>query len=391
MGPFILLDKSAFQSLSLDEIYTLSKHYFIVIPSILIMEIIADLRKDKKGYLSADDVRHLANKLMPVDSQMSTDYQAICVSSLLGQDIPMNGNQVVIDGGVPLKTEAGKIGYFFDESPIWKSIRDWQQGVFTIDEEALASYWRQLTKGIDLERNIGAYRRAFPSIATAKTLKELADQIETQLNITDASIQYNLLSGLMDEAAIKSQQVRNTIAKRWLAQKLPLLKTFAPYAYYCFKVNVLFSYGVVAGLITTRATNRIDLEYMYYLPFCRVFASRDKFHQNIAIPLMRDNQDYVDGDILKKDLIWLENEWNSLDEKTKEQRAYDYGSYPPDNPNSITAKLWKKHMKPWTPGSGNRAIRMTKEQNEVLMKKMKPAMDAIKRYQAFRDKENHKA
>ena len=172
---------------------------------------------------------------------------------------------------------------------------------------------------------------------------------------------------------------------------MPLLKTFAPYAYYCFKVNVLFSYGVVAELITTRATNRIDLEYMYYLPFCRVFASRDKFHQNIANPLMRDNQDYVDGDILKKDLIWLENEWNSLDEKTKEQRAYDYGSYPPDNPNSITAKLWKKHMKPWTPGSGNRAIRMTKEENDALMKKMKPAMDAIKRYQAFRDKENHKA
>ena len=152
MGPFILLDKSAFQSLSLDEIYTLSKHYFIVIPSILIMEIIADLRKDKKGYLSADDVRHLANKLMPMDSQMSTDYQAICVSSLIGQEIPMNGNQVVIDGGVPLKTEAGKIGYFFDESPIWKSIRDWQQGVFTIDEEALASYWRQLTKGIEIGR-----------------------------------------------------------------------------------------------------------------------------------------------------------------------------------------------------------------------------------------------
>ena len=45
MGPIIILDKSALQSLSYDEIYTLNRHYFLNITPVLIIEILADLKK----------------------------------------------------------------------------------------------------------------------------------------------------------------------------------------------------------------------------------------------------------------------------------------------------------------------------------------------------------
>jgi len=46
MGPIILLDKSTVQCLSQEEIYFLFKHYYIAIAPILIIEILADLKKN---------------------------------------------------------------------------------------------------------------------------------------------------------------------------------------------------------------------------------------------------------------------------------------------------------------------------------------------------------
>lgn len=80
---------------------------------------------------------------------------------------------------------------------------------------------------------------------------------------------------------------------------------------------------------------------------------------------------------MKKDLKWLNEEWKGLTEAEKEQRASDYGFYPPQNPDSITYQLWVKYMRPWKPGPGNRAIRMTKEEEEKLLGEMRLFMDVI--------------
>lgn len=85
----------------------------------------------------------------------------------------------------------------------------------------------------------------------------------------------------------------------------------------------------------------------------------------------------MDAGALKGDLDWLNEEWNGLTEEEKEQRAYDYGSYPPQNPDSITRQLWVKYMRPWKPGSGNRAIRMTEEEKEKLLAEIRSFTDTI--------------
>ena len=55
----------------------------------------------------------------------------------------------------------------------------------------------------------------------------------------------------------------------WDEQKAANLWTFAPYAFFCFRIRMLFHIGLVNGLITTRASNTADLLYLYYVPFCR--------------------------------------------------------------------------------------------------------------------------
>ena len=67
--------------------------------------------------------------------------------------------------------------------------------------------------------------------------------------------------------------------------------------------------------------------------------------------------------------------------------AYEYGSYPPPNPDSVTNKLWHRYMKPWKPDSGNVALGMTKEQEDEIVKKVRSIVDAVDAETAARSRD----
>jgi hypothetical protein len=64
------------------------------------------------------------------------------------------------------------------------------------------------------------------------------------------------------------------------------------------------------------------------------------------------------------------------DEERRERKAR-FGDYPPDRPDSIVARLWKKHMRPWHPGMGDRDIKLTKEEEARLLAKIDEMMEAV--------------
>ena len=66
-----------------------------------------------------------------------------------------------------------------------------------------------------------------------------------------------------------------------------------------------------------------------------------------------------------------------MDEKEKEDFSNNYGSYPPQHLDTYTKKVWDKHCKPWTPGSGDHASRLTEEEKNRLLKR--PILDAIEK------------
>ncbi len=68
-----------------------------------------------------------------------------------------------------------------------------------------------------------------------------------------------------------------TIISRWKAAGGTPLADFAPYTHYLLTVEVFFHLAIASALIgTDRAYNRVDIAYLYYLPFCMIFTSGDK-------------------------------------------------------------------------------------------------------------------
>ena len=127
MGPIIILDKSALQSLSYDEIFFLNKYYYINITPVLLIEILGDLKKpSKKNSLSRNEVVVLSNKILPSNSAINVHYKYLILNSLMGYPVEM-GRRPHVGGGVPVKAKSGEKGFIFDVSPEEKALNNWNE------------------------------------------------------------------------------------------------------------------------------------------------------------------------------------------------------------------------------------------------------------------------
>lgn len=368
MGPNLILDKSALQALSQREIYRLATHYNIVACPILLIEILGDLKKGQTADgLSVEQVRLLADKVL-ASSYHPPHYRPLVWGNLTGSPIPMTG-QVPMVGGKKVTGKDGRKGIIFEPSPENEAIIRWRAGAFDESELALGERWRESTRALDLEGFQRRYRKEF-NWHEFKNIDNLHRYIRWITQPKDPKRKQEVLTALMDNFDVPPP-ARDFIFERWRAAGFPDLGSFAPFAYHCFSVDLVFQYGVITGLITTKATNRIDIEYMYYVPFCQAFCSRDKLHKELSVPFLRTDQSFVDGDGLKKDLQRLIAWWSEMDEEQRRNWSAEYGMYPPESADSLTYQLWRRHLMPWQPGMGNRAVTMTKEEQEKLLKEIR--------------------
>ena len=68
-------------------------------------------------------------------------------------------------------------------------------------------------------------------------------------------------------------------------------------------INIFFGLVLPTQLLrNVKQSHHIDLAYLYYLPFCAVFTSRDNFHVQVAPLFMHAAQQFIHGDDLKADL-----------------------------------------------------------------------------------------
>jgi hypothetical protein len=378
VGPTIILDKSALQSLSQREVSFLSKYYYVVNTPVLITEVLADLRKGGAGsILSKDEAKKVSRKIPMVDSVINLHFRHICLMSLVGDEVPLIG-QAVVPPGLKVNVPGLGTGVVLDETEITRKLIDWQSGIFCDSEEELATRWREALDTLDLEDEQRKLRPWMKDIPKITSIRDLGLYVDSFASLAKPEIQFSCLKSFLRQILV-SKDNRNAICSRWLEANLPFFKDFAPYAYYCFRANVIFYLGLSSRLISTRSSNWIDLEYMYYLPFCTVFCSNDKFHENLSPLFLRADQQFIDGHVLKEDLNWLATEWETLGEQEKRDRVHVYGNYPPVDPESVTYELWQKHMKPWKPGSADLAFEMPEEEMQRIIRKMKPVLDAARR------------
>lgn len=100
-------------------------------------------------------------------------------------------------------------------------------------------------------------------------------------------------------------------------------------------------------LSKVKPSHTIDLAYLYYLPFCTVFTSRDKFHVQVAPLFMNPFQTFVHGDDLKEDLRRLHEIYQQLPQEELDKGLIDFANRPPEETSFLTTRLWDKYLPKW--------------------------------------------
>jgi hypothetical protein len=137
------------------------------------------------------------------------------------------------------------------------------------------------------------------------------------------------------------------ILERWRRLGSPPVAEYAPYA--SFVLEVLFFYYLAVGkslISAERASNKVDIAYLFYLPFCMLFTSSDKLHRRCAPLFTSGNQEFVWGPDLKTDLGEIDQHLDRLPDSEKEQGLFEIASRPPDRQGSVVAGLWDRFLRP---------------------------------------------
>ena len=174
------------------------------------------------------------------------------------------------------------------------------------------------------------------------------------------------------------QQLTGDIIERWKQKGTPPLLEFAPYAAYVAMVDLFFYIGIAAGRISVsgkKITNRIDLAYLYYLPFCMLFTSSDKFHRSCAPLFLRRNQQFVWGPELKAELKRLDAYYRRMPESTKEKGLFAIAAQPPVTEGALMTRLYDRFLRPtWRKQKGI-SIDLDPEKEKQILAQLKRQFD----------------
>ena len=363
MGPTIILDKSALQSISQAAVRELTRYFYTVIPPILLMEILADVALDVNDIdTSRQRVAQLARKLLPPGSFSNIPFRWLCTCELLGTTIPMNRTPVV-SGGQPVTTASGERGLYVGVQPENEALLRWRYGEFNEDDMTSAISWRSTTTNYNLE----AIKQGLPRLPLSiKSLEELREYVDGVLSIPEA--QLYLLNWYLDCLGAEDY-IRKWTLHRWRVNDYAHIRDFAPYSFHCIRVHKMFYIGMGCGLIGTKSTNVVDIDYLCYSPFAHVFCSYDNIHRSLAPLVCSDDQSFV----------WGEDFRNALS-AVAQSRQLDGHAEPADD--SLIRELWVKHLGGFAPQAA--AASISEERSKEIWDKMQPIIDAIHSSEAKR-------
>ena len=171
------------------------------------------------------------------------------------------------------------------------------------------------------------------------------------------------------------------VLAQWRSDRKKPLRTYRPYFIHMLSINIFFCLVLKTQILkNVKASHQIDLAYLYYLPFCAVFSSRDNFHAQVAPLFMHPAQQFVHGDDLKADLKNLDELYLQLPKETLEKGLYSFAPAPPDDSRYLTTRLWDAYLPAWRKDSKN-TVEVPEEIKKALnelMNKYRQARPASK-------------
>jgi hypothetical protein len=337
VGPITLFDKSFLQAISLDEAVWFDHLFMPVVCPVFYVETLGDLGKEASRLGAAENavVKDVAHKFPEMGGSPCASHVDIAIHDLLGLHVPMDG-RIPRPGGRPVKS-----GTVYDPGPEELAFSRWQQGKFRNVERIAAATWRRALSELDLNKVASELRLVGVDGKSCNTLEQarlLADTVVSNVN--------HVMSILSLAAAFLRipQHLHSRIVEAWRREGRRSLKAFAPYAAHVVAVELFFQFGLAAHLIASnRPSNRTDIAYLFYLPFCTLFTSSDKLHRRTAPHFMRAGQEFVWGLDLKAGLKAVNAHFLLVPEEQREKGIMSFADVPPDG--NIVADLWGRHLR----------------------------------------------
>lgn len=365
MGPTTLFDKSFLQAISLDESVWFDRFFMSVVCPVFYVETLGDLGKETSRLGAAENavMKDVAQKFPEMGGSPCASHVDIAINDLLGLHVPMDG-RIPRAGGRPVKS-----GTVYEPGPEELAFGRWQQGKFHDVERIAAATWRKTLSELDLNkvaselRSVGVDGKSCKSLDQARLLADAvvsnASQVMSVLSLAAAFLQV-------------PQHLHAPIIEAWKREGRRPLKAFAPYAAHVVAVELFFQFGLAAHLIASnRPSNRTDIAYLFYLPFCTLFASSDNLHRRTAPHFLRADQEFVWGHDLKAGLKAVNAHFLQVPEEKRENGIMSFADVPPSG--NIVANLWDRHLR--------KRARTERQEAEP-----KPELDAelLKKFKEFR-------
>jgi len=344
VGPITLFDKSFLQSLSVDESVWFDHFFLTNICPLFYVETLADLEKSvRDGRTPEQEIGIIADKFPEMHGSPSAHHASLCIANLLGDAVPMTG-QIPPAGGRLVK-DGSKTGVVYEQSPEAKAFSRWQRGQFMEIERQYAQAWRRTLSNQDWGKVAKGFRAGGIDRETCNTLEEARDLAKRVISSRDKPFEN------MDSALVSlnvPQHFHPDILKCWRNANCPALVDYAPYAAYVMMVEIFFHLALAANLISSeRPSNRVDITYLFYLPFCMMFVSSDRLHRKCVPLFLRNDQEFVWGQDLKEGLRHLNTHYSQLPDSTKERGIMSFAVAPPKEGDFYVAHLWDRFLPKW--------------------------------------------
>lgn len=342
MGPIIIFDKSLIQSLSLDESVWLDNYFLNNVVPLFYVETLADLSlgKGNDGRPIETIISELAEKT-PSNGVPNVHHQRLIIGDLLGHRVEMSGRPV-ITGSIPKIAPDGTIGFHYSEPPEALALKRWQNKEYLAVEKEFANDWRKALVDLNFDHYISQAKTILPADRKLSSSGEIKSFVDTFVKGKYKQLIYLALDILM-----VPEQFRSTIVKRWQSSWVQF-DDFAPYAAYVLKIDLFFYISLLLGFESKgRKSHKVDLSYLYYLPFCHAFVSNDKLHKRIAPLFMEHNQMFIFGDDLKSGLRVINDHFSKLPDNIKDLGTMKFAIYPPKTVKTIIHDCWDKFCPAW--------------------------------------------
>lgn len=337
----MLFDKSFIQSLTVDESVWFDMFFLTNVCPIFYVETLADLRKTGiKGRNATDEVKIIADKFPQMKSAPSAHHVDLCLTNLLGYEIAMTG-QIPLEQGRLVKV-GDDVGVVSEKSSVADAFLRWQEERFLEVELGFAKVWRDALSNLKFKGAKTLLEKLGIDVTVCKTLDD-ARGLGANLAATPllSDEQMAIIESLIG-VPIENDSL---IIKRYIEAGRPSIQDFAPYAAFVLEVEIFFIASLASGLISTKMpSNRVDSAYLFYLPFCMVFVSSDKYHKRTAPYFLRANQDFIWGSDLKDALCWLNSHFSTYPDDMKAKGVMALAQSIPTGAPELLIKLWDKHL-----------------------------------------------